>query len=44
MTTYDLHEQATKRVIELGLTKEDLIKLTGLSNSTISKFMIRLWR
>lgn len=39
MTTYDLHEQASKRVNELGLTKDDLIKLTGLSNSTITKFM-----
>ncbi len=39
MTTYDLHELAIKKVIELGLTKEDVIKLTGLSNSTISKFM-----
>lgn len=39
MTTYDLHELALKKVIELGLTKEDVIKITGLSNSTITKFM-----
>lgn len=39
MTTYDLHEKAIKRVNELGLTKDDLIKLTGLSSSTITKFM-----
>lgn len=42
MTTYDLHEQAIKRVNELGLTKDDLIELTGLSNSTITKFMTKL--
>lgn len=39
MTTYDLHEQAIKKVTELGLTKADLIELTGLSKSTITKFM-----
>lgn len=39
MTTYDLHEQALKKVNELGLTKDDLIVLTGLSNATITKFM-----
>lgn len=39
MTTYDLHELALKKVIELGLTKEDVINITGLSNSTITKFM-----
>lgn len=39
MTTYDLHEQALKKVDELGLTKNELIELTGLSNATITKFM-----
>lgn len=39
MTTYDLHELALKKVIELGLTKDNLIDITGLSNSTITKFM-----
>ena len=39
MTTYDLHEQALKKVTELGLTKKDIIELTGLSNATITKFM-----
>lgn len=39
MTTYELHETAIKKVNELGLAKDDLIKLTGLSNSTITKFM-----
>lgn len=39
MTTYDLHEQALKKVTELGLTKNDVIELTGLSNATITKFM-----
>lgn len=39
MTTYDLHKQAIKKVTELGLTKEELIKITGLSNATITKFM-----
>lgn len=40
MTTYDFHEQAIKKVNDLGLTKEEVIKLTGLSNATITKFMI----
>lgn len=39
MTTYDLHEQALKKVTELGLTKNEVIELTGLSNATITKFM-----
>lgn len=39
MTTYDFHEQAIKKVNELDLTKEEVIKLTGLSNATITKFM-----
>lgn len=39
MTTYELHEMAIKKVNELGLTKEHLMILTGLSNSTITKFM-----
>lgn len=39
MTTYDFHEQALKKVNDLGLTKEEVIKLTGLSNATITKFM-----
>lgn len=39
MTTYELHEMATSKVNELGLTKEEVIKLTGLSNATITKFM-----
>lgn len=39
MTTYDFHEQAIKKVNDLGLTKEEVIKLTGLSNATITKFM-----
>lgn len=39
MTTYELHEMAIKKVNELGLTKEHLMVLTGLSNSTITKFM-----
>lgn len=39
MTTYDLHEQAHKKVTELGLTKNEVIELTGLSNATITKFM-----
>lgn len=39
MTTYDFHEQAIKKVNDLGLTKEEVIKLTGLSNSTITKFL-----
>lgn len=39
MTTYELHEMATSKVNELGLRKEDLMILTGLSNSTITKFL-----
>lgn len=39
MTTYDFHEQAIKKVNDLGLTKDEVIKLTGLSNATITKFM-----
>lgn len=39
MTTYELHEMATSKVNELGLRKEDLMILTGLSNATITKFM-----
>lgn len=39
MTTYELHEMAIKKVNELGLTKEHLMILTGLSNSTITKFL-----
>lgn len=39
MTTYELHEMAINKVNELGLTKEQLITLTGLSNSTITKFL-----
>lgn len=39
MTTYELHEMAMSKVNELGLTKERLMILTGLSNSTITKFL-----
>lgn len=39
MTTYELHEMALSKVNELGLTKEDLMILTGLSNSTVTKFL-----
>lgn len=39
MTTYELHEMATSKVNELGLRKEDLMTLTGLSNATITKFL-----
>ena len=39
MTTYEFHEQALKKVNDLGLTKEHLMVLTGLSNATITKFM-----
>lgn len=39
MTTYELHEIALNKVNELGLTKEHLMILTGLSNSTITKFL-----
>lgn len=39
MTTYELHEMAMSKVDELGLTKEHLMILTGLSNSTITKFL-----
>lgn len=39
MTTYELHEMAMNKVNELGLTKEHLMILTGLSNSTITKFL-----
>lgn len=39
MTTHELHEMAIKKVNELGLTKEHLMILTGLSNSTITKFL-----
>lgn len=39
MTTYELHEMALSKVNELGLTKECLMTLTGLSNSTITKFL-----
>lgn len=39
MTTYELQEMAINKVNELGLTKECLMKLTGLSNSTITKFL-----
>lgn len=39
MTTYELHEIALRKVNELGLTKEHLMRLTGLSNSTITKFL-----
>ena len=39
MTTYDFHEQALKKVNDLSLTKEEIIKLTGLSKATIIKFM-----
>lgn len=39
MTTYELHEMATSKVNELGLRKEDLMILTGLSKSTITKFL-----
>lgn len=39
MTTYDFHEQALKKVNDLCLTKEEVIKLTGLSNATITKFI-----
>lgn len=41
MTTHELHEMAIKKVNELGLTKEHLMVLTGLSNSTITKFLKR---
>lgn len=39
MTTYELHEIALRKVNELGLPKEHLMILTGLSNSTITKFL-----
>lgn len=39
MTTYELHEMAMNKVNELGLTKENLMILTGLSNSTVTKFL-----
>lgn len=39
MTTYELQEIALRKVNELGLTKEHLMILTGLSNSTITKFL-----
>lgn len=39
MTTNDLHEMAIKKVNDLGLTKERLMVLTDLSNSTITKFL-----
>lgn len=39
MTTHELQEMAIKKVNELGLTKEHLMVLTGLSNSTITKFL-----
>lgn len=39
MTTYELHEMVLSKVNELGLTKEYLMTLTGLSNSTITKFL-----
>lgn len=39
MTTYELHEIARSKVNELGLTKVDLIEVTGLSNATITKFL-----
>lgn len=39
MTTNKLQEMAMSKVNELGLTKEDLMKLTGLSNATITKFL-----
>lgn len=39
MTTHELHEMAIKKVNDLGLTKEHLMILTGLSNSTITKFL-----
>lgn len=39
MTTYELQEMAMSKVNELGLTKEHLMILTGLSNSTITKFL-----
>lgn len=39
MTTHELHEMAIKKVNDLGLTKEHLMVLTGLSNSTITKFL-----
>ena len=39
MTVYDIQEQAINKVNELGLTIDDLVELTGLSKSTIKKFM-----
>lgn len=39
MTTCELQEMAMNKVNELGLTKEHLITLTGLSNATITKFL-----
>ena len=39
MTVYDIQEQAINKVNELGLTIDDLVKLTGLSKATIKKFM-----
>lgn len=38
MTTYELHEMAISKVNELGLTKEHLMILTGLSNATINEW------